>query len=202
MIRINLLPVRAIEAEVGRRQELLVSGVCLGFATVLILGAYGFQYYRLSKLNREFEALKKEVGALDVQAKGVAELEKKIGDLKGKLKVIDDLNQKKVGPVRVLESLSSATPARLWITEFKESGGKVSLSGIAIDNQTIADFLKGLSKLTYFTDVDLVETTQIVQDGVPVKKFAVRSTLVYQAAPSSSSGKAGATPATKEVKKG
>jgi type IV pilus assembly protein PilN len=202
MIRINLLPVRAIEAEVGRRQELLVSGVCLGFVTVLILGAYGFQYYRVSKLNREFEALKKEVGALDVQAKGVAELEKKIGDLKGKLKVIDDLNQKKVGPVRVLESLSSATPPRLWITEFKESGGKVSLSGIAIDNQTIADFLKGLSKLTYFKDVDLVETTQIVQDGVPVKKFAVRSTLVYQAAPSSSSGKAGATPATKEVKKG
>lgn len=202
MIRINLLPVRAIEAEVGRRQELLVSGLCLGFVTVLILGAYGFQYYRVSKLNRESEALKKEVGALDVQAKGVAELEKKIGDLKGKLKVIDDLNQKKVGPVRVLESLSSATPARLWITEFKESGGKVSLSGIAIDNQTIADFLKGLSKLTYFTDVDLVETTQIVQDGVPVKKFAVRSTLVYQAAPSSSSGKAGATPATKEVKKG
>lgn len=201
MIRINLLPLREIEAEVGRRKELIISGLCLGFAAALVLGVYGFQSYRLSSLSRELDALKKEVEALDAKAKGVAELEKKIGDLKGKLKVIDELNQKKVGPVRVLESLSSATPARLWLTEFKETSGSVSVSGIAIDNQTIADFLKALSSLAYFKNVDLVETTQIMQEGLPLKKFSVRSTIVYDAPPSSSPDKSGATPIAKEVKK-
>lgn len=201
MIRINLLPVREMRAESGRRQELIIAGLSVALTLALMLGFYLFQSSRISTLEMEVANLRKEIAALNVQAKGVADLQKRIGDLKDKLKVIEDLNKKKTGPVRVLESLSSATPSRLWITQFKESGGALTIDGLAVDNQTIADFLKALARSAYFNNVDLVETTQIEQEGTPLKKFSIKSNLSYDPLPAPSSKEAGTAPAAKEGKR-
>ena len=40
MIRINLLPVKELKAEVVRRRELMIGGVSLALTGVLILGVY------------------------------------------------------------------------------------------------------------------------------------------------------------------
>ena len=180
MIRVNLLPVREIQAEVGRRQELALAGLSFGATLLLVFVVYLFQGYRLSQLNNEIDGFNKEIAILNVQAKGVADLQQKIADLRGKVKAIDELNQKKTGPVRLMESLSTATPGRLWLVEFKEFGGDLSLGGMAVDNQTIAEFLKALAGLPYFRNVELVEATQVEQEGVPLKKFSVKANVVYQ----------------------
>ncbi len=187
MIRINLLPVREIKAEVGRRNDLIVAGLSLALTALLIVGTYLFQSYRRSSFETELADLKREIETLNVQVKEVGDLEKKISDLKSKLQVIEDLNKKKVGPVRVMESLSSATPGRLWLTEFKESSGNLSLNGAAADNQTIADFLRALARSVYFKDVDLIESSQDEKNRPPVKKFSVKGQVLYQPRPSSDS---------------
>lgn len=183
MIRINLLPVKQIKAEFSRRQELLIAGATLGVTLILIIGHYLFQSYRLSSQQKELAGLQSEIQTLIAKVKGVEDLEGKIKDLKGKYQVIEELNKKKTGPVRVMESLSSATPPKLWLTQFRETGGNVTLDGLAIDHQTIADFLKALSSSAYFKNVDLIETTQIQQDGVSLKKFSLKATLVYEPPP-------------------
>lgn len=180
MIRINLLPARELEAEVARRQELTVVGLCLGLTAVVLLGVYLVQSYRLSNVESEFAELRKEIEVLNTKAEGVVGLREKKRLIREKINVIEALSKKKTGPVRVMESLSSATPTRLWLTEFKESAGNVSLKGLAVDNQTIADFLKALSSSPYFEDVELVETTQVKEKGVTVKKFIMKSKLFYR----------------------
>src|SRR5713226_5257907 len=137
MIRINLLPVREIKAEIGRRQDLLVGGVSLGLTLTLVLAVYLFQFYRVSGLENELAGIRKEIEALNAQTKEVAQLEKKVSEVKEKLKAIDGLSGKKTVPVQVIESLSSTVPPRLWLTEFKETGGSLSITGQAVDNQTI-----------------------------------------------------------------
>ncbi len=189
MIRINLLPVREIKAEVGRRNDLIVAGLSLVLTAVVIAGVYSVQSYRRSSLEQELAGLQKEIAALNVQVKEVADLEKKISELKGKLKVIEDLNRKKIGPVKVMESLSTATPGRLWLTEFKESSGNVSLQGAAVDNQTIADFLRALARSVYFKNIDLIESSQDEKSRPPVKRFSVKGQVLYQAAPPSPNSK-------------
>lgn len=196
MIRINLLPVREIQAEVGRRQELVLAGLCVGATALLVLVVYLFQVFRLSQLEKESEGLNKEIAILNAQAKGVTDLQQKITDLKGKLKVIDDLNRKKTGPVRLMEELSTAIPVRLWLMEFKESSGDLSLAGMAVDNQTVAEFLKALAAVSYFRNVELLETTQIEQEGIPLKKFSIKANVVYQPP------EPGAPPAARDGKKG
>lgn len=201
MIRINLLPVREIQAEFGRRQQLIIAGVSLGLTLALILGFYLFQSTRLSNLEDSLAELRKEIDVLNVQAKGVAELQKTISDLKGKLKVIVELTKKKTGPVRVMESLSAATPSRLWLTQFTETEGSLTIDGLAVDNRTIADFLKALSSSVYFNNVELVETTQVEKERIPLKKFSIKSNVLYgssTAPPQKADGK----PATKGGKQG
>jgi type IV pilus assembly protein PilN len=180
VIRINLLPVKELKAEVVRRRELMIGGFSLALVGALILGVYGYQWRQIAGLEKELDELRKELQVLNVKAKDVAELQKKIKEFSGKSKVIEDINKKKSGPVRVMESLSVATPNALWLTEFKETGGNLAITGVAADNQTIAEFLKALSSHAYFKNTELIETTQNQQAGMPPRRFLIRSRLTYQ----------------------
>ncbi len=202
MIRVNLLPVKQIRAEVSRRRDLIVGGMALGLTALIILGAYLYQSYRMSKLQNEMTATRAEINALDVKVKEFGELQKRIKEFESKHKIIEDLNRRKAGPVRVMESLSAATPATLWLTEFKETGGKLVITGLAIDNQTVADFLKALATFQYFRDVELVETTEGGGPGSgPLKKFSLKSLLSYQPPPATSAKGEGKDSVMKEEKK-
>ena len=141
---------------------------------------YAYQWRQASTLERELDELRKELQVLNVKAKDVTELQRKIKEFEGKNKVIDDINKKKSGPVRVMESLSVATPSALWLTEFKETGGNLTITGVAVDNHTIAEFLKALASHPYFNNTELVETTQNQQAGMPPRRFLIKSRLNYQ----------------------
>jgi type IV pilus assembly protein PilN len=180
MIRINLLPVKEIKAEVSRRRELTLGALCLGLTLVSVVGLYIVQYSRISALQNELESLRTELATLNVKAKGVADLENRIKEVKSKHQVIEDIDRKKSGPVRVMQSLSAATPVALWLTQFKETGGNLTITGVATDNQTIAEFLKALSSHAHFKDTELFETTQTDQSGAAQKRFSIKSRVQYQ----------------------
>jgi type IV pilus assembly protein PilN len=182
MIRINLLPMREISAEVTRRRDLILGGTSLVATVLLMVGIHFYQVSQRSSLEARLADVRKEIAIVDAQVKEVGELQKKIKELKSKTQVLEDLNKKKAGPVRVLESLAAATPAGLWITEYRETGNEVTITGMAMDNQTVADFLRALSNFAYFRNVELVETTQADEKMGAYKKFAVRSGVAYQPA--------------------
>lgn len=194
MIRINLLPVREIEAKVGRRQEALVGGACLGVLLLIAAAVYAYQTRQLSNLEGELAELQQQITQLNARVREVGDMQRRVVELKEKNKIIADLNTKRTGPVQVMESLSGATPSRLWLTEFKETGGNVTVNGFAADNQTIADFLKTLARIPNFKNVELVESMQSDQDSAPLKKFIIKSNVNYQAP--SAAGKSEPAPST------
>ena len=198
MIHINLLPVRELVAGVRRRRELTVGTIVVGAAALILAGLFSYQVYKLATLNSELTTLSNDIQALNVKVKEVGELQTRIKEFNSKHKVIADLNRKKSGPVGVMESLSVATPSRLWLTEFKEIGGKLTISGLAADNQTVADFLNSLATTVYFRDVELVETTQGQEAGA-FKKFMIRTSVYYL--PQPATGKKTAAAPAKEEKK-
>lgn len=200
MIRINLLPVKELQAEVTRRREMIIGSVVLGVTVVLLLGAHLYQSYQLSNREKELAALRTELQALNAKVKEIADLQVKIKDLRGKQKIIDDLNSKKSGPVLVMASLSQATPSSLWLTDLRESGGIVTMNGLATDNETVATFMKSLAGSKHFTGVELIETTQGVKATAALKKFAIKARAVYRPQKSPTNSKAG-VPAKKEEKK-
>jgi type IV pilus assembly protein PilN len=159
MIRINLIPFR-----VARKRENIRRQTSIYFLSVIFLLTL-MGYYFLS-LNGELRTLKaqealkrQEADSYAETLKKIEELKKKIKEIQPKLEVIQELEKQKMGPVRLLDEITTAVPRdRLWLTSLKESSGTLNLTGTARDKDTVAIFMKNLEKAKQITFVNLKST--------------------------------------------
>ena len=93
--------------------------------------------------------------------------------------MIAELERKGVGPLKILTTLSDSTPPRLWLTEFTDRAGEVTITGLAIDDPTVAQFLSRLQLSPHFKGLELVETAQAEEGQTRVKRFVMRGPLDY-----------------------
>jgi len=197
MIRINLLPAGEAQRAAGRQRERATGIVVAAVLGGLLVGAHLWQQGRLIAANHQLATVDAQIAALQGRYVEVTKMEQQKTELREKLKVIGELEARSAGPVRALAELSAATPDRLWITEFAESGGQVKLTGYGIDEQTIAEFLRRLGDSTTFRSVDLSETSQDDKSGAKQKKFVITAQVAYAqsvqptAAPAPGTPKAG-----------
>ena len=203
MIRINLLPVTETARVAGRRQDIAFGALAIGGLVLALVGAHGWQKARLFGANRSLRQVTQELQAIQGPFADVQRLEAQKSELREKLHVIAQLEAKKVGPVRILAGLSDSTPEKLWLTEYADMGGTLKLTGLGVDEQTVADFMRRLSTLSFFRSVDLDETSQVTQDGAKVKKFVIRAQMDYGDTPAEPppDAKSQKTPPKKAVRK-
>ena len=156
MIRINLLPFRAARKKENVRKQITV------YALTVVLLISGLAYYfmdlnsQLSALKEEEKKIQADLKAYDQTIKRIKELETKIKEIKTKLDVIKELEKNKTGPVHLLDEISKAVPKdKLWLDSLSESKGNLTLSGTAMDNETVALFMTRLEKSEFIKTVDL-----------------------------------------------
>ena len=181
MIRINLLPAEETQRAAGRRQDLAFGTLFVLIAVGGLVAAHLWQGVRSASAHRELRRVSDELKAIEGPYADALRIEQQKQELREKLRVIAQLEAKKVGPVRILADLSNATPDKLWLTDFSDSNGNLKLTGIGVDEQTVADFLRRLAGLPFFQNIDLDETSQVDQDGAKLKKFVIRGQIDYAA---------------------
>jgi type IV pilus assembly protein PilN len=179
MIRVNLLPAQEVARAAGRRQELAVVALALAASVFLFVAAHGWQRARMARADRQLAAIRTELAAIQGPYAEVTRIDQQKQELREKLRVIAQLEAKKVGPVRILTDLSAATPDKLWLTEYAETNGKLRLSGLGVDEQTVADFLRRLGAVPFFRRIDLEETSQVNQEGAKLKKFTISGEIDF-----------------------
>ena len=149
MIRINLLPVRQVQKrEVGRQVLILASIVVIGG----LVGNY------LWYDNRESERVRLAAQIVETQ-KRITELEKVIGEVNNinkrkreveeKLKTLRELRKLRSGPVRMLDALATATPKKVWLSDFNEQSNNVKLVGKAMSHEDVAELMRGLATVVW-----------------------------------------------------
>lgn len=179
MIRVNLLPSEEAQRAAGQRQELAVGSLVIGVAVLLLVVAHGWQQAQIVRTDRALVRANKGIEAIQGSYVEISRMEQQKTELKEKLQVIADLEAKSSGPMRVLADVSAATPDRLWLTDFAESGGKVTLTGFGVDEQTVAEFLRRLAASPYFKAIDLDETSRDEKSGLKDKKFVISGQVNY-----------------------
>jgi type IV pilus assembly protein PilN len=159
MIRINLIPVRQVKKrELGRQQLYLFGLLLLGG----ILGNYFWfrdaqeivsrKSAQVAKLNQDIQSLDRTIG----EVKTITNAKK---DLEDKLKVLDTLKKKRVGPVKVMDALAQVIPAHVWLTSLTEKGGGVEIQGLGMTNDDVAELMRELKRSQYFSDIILKKVT-------------------------------------------
>ena len=173
MIEINLLPVREARRRESLRFQLSIAILSLFFVVIIIA------YLNMSATNRE-QKIDKEMNLVQTR---LAELQKIVGEIdklkqeKAKLEqkraVIQDLDRGRLRAAYILGELSQRTPEKVWIESLDKSGKSLKISGVALDNETIANFMTVLERSKYFGGVQLVASEQISRGGMKLKKFSL-----------------------------
>lgn len=176
MIRINL-----IRGKRKKRRELDFNILYFIIPAVVLAGLFLFHRMEtnrirtiqanIAKANTEIERLKKEIGEVEKFKARKAELQQKVD-------IISNLQTGRTLPVKNLEAVSAAIPEKCWIdklemkTNLQEmKGNQITLSGIALNNHTIANFMTALGQSGRFNNVVLGTAEQTTVMGVKLMKF-------------------------------
>ncbi len=162
MIRVNLLPVRA-----ARKKENVRRQVSIFFLTVFFgICAMGYFFFSLNRamgeLNDQISNAQQELTELKAISRKVKEIKDKLDKLNAKMDIIQKLDTNRTRSVRIMDALTSLVVAqKMWLTNLKDTGGRMTLNGVAVDNKTIADFMRRLEGSPYFDQVNLVSSKQV-----------------------------------------
>ena len=98
--------------------------------------------------------------------------------LSDKLTTIAKLKAKRQGPVQVLDNVTVTIPERAWVTNLSQTTTAMEFKGLAIDPQTVSEFMRNLGDSVFFTTVDLDYSRQFIRDGVKLQEFSIVANLV------------------------
>ena len=176
MIRINLLPYRA-----ARKKENIRIQVNVFLGSLLIVGLLVFWYNsylggRVNDLNKEIKSTQEQVAKYKKINEEIAEIKQKLAVLDRKIKVIESLEADRKAPVQNLDSLYQLlVEKRMWYNQIEQRGESFKISGIALDNQTVADYMTRIEKSKSFHNVRLssIKQYEIQGKNLKLKRFEV-----------------------------
>jgi type IV pilus assembly protein PilN len=176
MIRINLLPFRLARKRENIRQQVSI------FLLSMILLIVGLTWYtlgidrRIAEKQQEIDRIDAEISMYKKKADRVAEIQKRFKILEDKLKIVQSLQARREEQLMLLEDLQSRIIAgKMWLESVQADQGAVTLTGIAFDNPTIADFMKQLERSDLFQEIDLKQTiSKRFDTSLNLKAFELR----------------------------
>ncbi len=174
MIKVNLLPVRQ-----WRRKEAVRRQISVFFLTLLlllsVLLAVGITVQgKLVSKRDEIAALEKQKRQLAFVNKKIAKVNKKRKEIENKFSSIEKLQQGRSFTVRAFDEVVTAMPIdRVWLTKMNLSGTKMSLSGVALDNHTVALFMRRLEHSPMVASVTLSMTRKKKIMGKELMEFGL-----------------------------
>ncbi len=178
MIKINLLLARKEKKKVGLRKEFIV----LIASVVILLVGLGLIQYLLEKEKENtltnISDKKKEIAYYKSLTTEVNKAKEEQKMLLNRLDVINSLRKEKGSAAKVLDELSIDKPEKLHLESVKKEGSKLGIEGIALDDETIANFMTNLRKSKLFKNVDLIVSEQIEQSKIKVKKFILSCEII------------------------
>ncbi|HAX97959.1 MAG TPA: hypothetical protein DCY12_03470 [Candidatus Atribacteria bacterium] len=174
MIHINLLPVRDIIRRKKFKKQLLLS--LLSFIGILCLFLI-IELWQLNSIQNLKEEEKKIIAEKQQYAKVLEDIKKMEEEKKlllTRIEVINLLKQSSSLTVRVLDEIAKFTPpSRMWLKSLSQAENQLTLTGIALDDQTIAQYMEELEGSMYINNVSLTSSAMEIYAERSLKLFKV-----------------------------
>jgi type IV pilus assembly protein PilN len=169
-----LLPFRAARKKENIRRQVSIFMLSLVFLLIIFF----YYNYRLSNkvdnLNANIKHTKTELAKYNKINDEIAQIKKKLNNLKKKVAVMKTLEANRFEPTRLLDIMTQVVvPKRMWFTHLESRGAKVNINGIALDNKTVADFMVRLEDCGLFKEVDLKTLKRTKSKAANLKSFVI-----------------------------
>jgi Tfp pilus assembly protein PilN len=175
MIRINLLGTpkpknkrsrTAIAAPAMELGEVGSPAMKILVAIVLAGGLNAAYWYQLDHQAVAIAANMKVAEQKNRELAGVKakylERQKQADNYKHRVDVIDQLRKAQTGPVNLLDTLGQTVNGTeaVWLNSMKTQGANISIQGMALSADAVANLISNLQKTGYFKNIEIKETFQ------------------------------------------
>lgn len=174
MIRINLLPFRTERKKENVRRQASVFLLSL-FLVLVVLVYYNFSLNsKIGKLNKNIETTNTELTKYNEINKEIARIKKNLEILRKKMAVIAQLESDRHAPVILMDMMTEVLVAkRMWFTDLSVQDKTVRITGIALDEKTVADFMVRLQNSGLFSNVELKSVKRKMVEKSNLKSFQI-----------------------------
>ena len=175
MIRINLLGTpkpknkrsrTAIAAPAMELGEVGSPAMKILVAVVLAGGINAAYWYQLDHQSVAIAAKMKVAEQHNRELAGVKtkylERQKQADNYKHRVDVIDQLRKAQTGPVNLLNAVGETVNGTeaVWLNSMKTQNGSISIQGMALSADAVANLISNLQKSGYFKNIEIKETFQ------------------------------------------
>jgi Tfp pilus assembly protein PilN len=175
MIRINLLGTpkpknkrsrTAIAAPAMELGEVGSPAMKILVAIVLAGGINAAYWFQLDHQSVAIAAKMKVAEQHNRELAGVKtkylERQKQADNYKHRVDVIDQLLKAQTGPVNLLDTLGQTVNGTeaVWLNSMKTQGANISIQGMALSADAVANLISNLQKTGYFKNIEIKETFQ------------------------------------------
>jgi type IV pilus assembly protein PilN len=181
MIQINLLPVRAKKRKVSVKQVFYLYVASIAATIALIGTIWILQEMQVSDLNNRLTQVKKEVDQLAKFDALLQDVAKKVQIINKKREIIRDLQRDRDTIVRLMALISAEMPAeKIWLEKLVQASNSITLDGVALSNESIAEFMRNLESSPYVIKgtVNLTHSRQTLLSNMKLREFQVTCQFV------------------------
>lgn len=152
----------------------------MGMVIAVLLAAHFYLKSQEKSWQAKVKATKTQLARYEKINKEIAQIRKKLKILEQKTTVIKSLEANRRQSLELLDALTGLiVKKRMWFTKLESHGspaGTVNITGIAMDNKTVADFMTRLEKAGLFASVNLKNLKkETIKEGqnIDLKKFVI-----------------------------
>ena len=147
---------------------------------LVALGAVGLlQAAKLKSIEDETKKLQQETQKYGPILKEMKQLEQTKQGLENKINIIKNLKRDSSTTVHILDEVAKRVDSqRLWLDSLKQKGNSLNMSGVALDNRTIAQFMESLKESPFIGSVNLSNATLKKVSGRDLKSFSLSCSIV------------------------
>lgn len=191
MIRINLLPYRAEQKKESARNQIIIFVVYIAVLVGILFWISSYLNGRIEDLKAKIEYTNREIAKYQKIANKVEEIKRQLAILQNKLNVIKNLEKRRKEALTIFDTMTNmVVENRMWLNSLKAverirsvrhgTGKKakmvkvveinITITGTALDNKTIADFMTNLqSKMDSDSVFKLTDQSfaELKDEGVP-----------------------------------
>lgn len=203
MIRVNLLPIKKARRRSAGRTQLIAFALLIILEVAAFAAVFMAETSRLDELKSDVAQNQQKVQKAEQEVKSAKQLEAKQKELQQQVQILDELEKKRTGPVRVLDEVQAMLSAprneedrhaqsrknwnvewdtrRLWISTLSEDEGSFEMQGSAVNADDVAEFLQRMTTAEHFDQVQLDYVKAKGSKGAKVRmvEFRVTGQLSY-----------------------
>ena len=178
MIKINLLQ-RKKEGRVAKgRKEMMITVAAIGLLVALLAFLQWQMITQKEAMARKIASTEQEIAVYKSKIEKASKAKEEQKLLKDKLEIINSLQKQKSSSAKVLDEVSMQKPEKMHLDVLKKEGARVGIEGIALDDETVANFMTNLRKTKLFKSVDLIVSEQIEESKIKLKKFTLSCEII------------------------